>query len=91
MKSLSQAAEKYFRQRMRRHQRNMPTAATAIEISDDSDEARFLSCSLPSCPCDLLSCFVSPYACFIIFHFNLCTISREMCRVAFVGHAGRRT
>jgi hypothetical protein len=44
VKSLSQAAaEKYFRQRMRRHQRNMPTAATAIEISDDSDEVIFLS------------------------------------------------
>ena len=88
VKSLSQAAEKYFRQRMRRHQRNMPTAATAIEISDDSDEVRFLSWSLPSCPCDLLSCFVSPYAFLIICHFNLCTISREMCRVALVGTQG---
>ena len=91
VKSLSQAAEKHFRQRMRRHQRNMPSAASAIEISDDSDEVICLSWSLPSCPCDLLSCFVSPYAFFIIFHFNLCTISREMCLPCPCGHAGRRT
>ena len=38
VKSLSQAAEKYFRKHMGRHQRNMPIAATAIEISDDSDQ-----------------------------------------------------
>ena len=34
VKSLSLAAEKHFRKRVRRHQRNMPTA---FEISDDSD------------------------------------------------------
>ena len=34
-------------------------------ISDDSDEVIFLSWSLTSCPCDLLSCFVSPYSFFI--------------------------
>ena len=37
LKSVTKAAEKYFRKRLRRQQRNMP-ALPAIVISDDSDD-----------------------------------------------------
>jgi hypothetical protein len=41
---------------MRRHPRNMPTAAAAIEISDDFDEVIFLIWSLPSAKLLLWAC-----------------------------------
>ena len=39
LKSMTKAAEKYFRKRLRRQQRNMPapSAIDAIVISDNSD------------------------------------------------------
>ena len=57
LKSVTKAAEKYFRKRLRRQQRNMP-ALPAIVISDDSDDVEILiwrSWCLPSlsrCPFD---------------------------------------
>ena len=58
LKSVTKAAEKYFRKRLRRQQRNMP-ALPAIVISDDSDDdveiLNWRSWCLPSlslCPFD---------------------------------------
>ena len=84
VKSLSHAAEKYFRKRMRRHQRNMPIA---IEISDNSDEVQIFSWSLPS-----LSLWPSELFCITILtlFWSLYNTERDAPSCP-CGHAGRRT
>ena len=85
VKSLSQAAQKYFRKRMIRHQRIMPTA---IEISDelwwfwrsDNSELKF-AILVP----------VTFWA--VLYHqtdsiFHLCAIPGEMSRFALLGMQG---
>jgi hypothetical protein len=78
-----QAAEKYVRKCLKRHQKTMPTA---IEISDDSDEVTILSWSLPSLSLWFFELFCITIPC--SFFLNLCTIPREMRRVALMDLMG---
>ena len=96
LKSMTKAAEKYFRKRLRRQQRNMP-ALPAIVISDDSDDdveiLNWRSWCLPSlsrCPFD--SGFLLIFTHFLFGFTKLALqITENFAPRCHYGHTGRKT